>query len=73
MNNHGRQVQIFLLGDSHCEVNGILMDEERDGDWYHLSFKENDFDPEVYHISIPVQQIRMVRYYDVQDEETVES
>jgi hypothetical protein len=73
MNNYGRQVQIFLVGDHMAEVNGVLMAEEREQGWYHVSYKEDSFSSEVYHMSLPTEQIRSIRYYDLETEEAMES
>ena len=57
------QVQVFLVGDSAAEVNGVQIRDWYDASWYHLEFKADPFEKETYHISIPTAQIRMIRTY----------
>ena len=59
-----KQVQVFLVGDHSAEISGILVKEHREKDWYHLTFKDDAEGHEVFKSSIPLAQVRMVRYYD---------
>ena len=64
----GKRIQVFLVGDSSCEVNGELVGSGVKNEMLHVTVLDEIDGKTQYGYSFPLAQVRMVRLYNAEVE-----